>query len=106
MLLTWAASSAASGAARVAGAATEAVGAATGQAAGQAATAIGDPTGYFSDMLLRSDHPAQGDQAAATAIPSRVAPAVVYWPVLLKERSNRRGWADASFHLIFPIINF
>ena len=28
---------------------------------------MGDPTAYFSDMLWRSDHPAQGDQAAATA---------------------------------------
>src|SRR5271168_2242641 len=59
--------SAVSGAARHAGAATEAVGSATGQAAGQAASTMGDPTGYFSDMLWRSDHPAQGDQAAATA---------------------------------------
>ena len=66
-LLAWAAGSAVSGAAHVAGAATEAVGSATGQAAGQAASTMGDPTGYFSDMLLRSDHPAQGDQAAAQA---------------------------------------
>ena len=71
-LLAWAASSAASGAVHVAGAATEAVGAATGQAAGKAASSIGDPTGYFSDMLLRSDHPTQGDQAAATAEAGRI----------------------------------
>ena len=71
-LLAWAASSAVSGAARLAGAATEAVGSAAGQAAGQAASSIGDPTGYFSDMLLRSDHPAQGDQAAATAEAGRI----------------------------------
>ena len=63
-LLGWAASSAVSGAAHVAGAATEAVGSATGQAAGQVASTIGDPTGYFSDLLLRTDHPAQGDQGA------------------------------------------
>ena len=63
-LLAWAASSAVSGAAHVAGAATEAVGSATGQAAGQVASTMGDPTGYFSDMLLRTDHPAQGDQGA------------------------------------------
>ena len=66
-LLAWAAGSAVSGAAHLAGAATEAVSAATGQAAGQAASALGDPTSYFSDMLLRSDHPAQGDPAAAQA---------------------------------------
>jgi hypothetical protein len=77
-LLASAASSAASGAARLAGAATEAVGAATGQAAGQAASAIGDPTGYFSDMLLRSDHPAQGDQAAATAEAGRILTRALY----------------------------
>ncbi len=63
-LLAWAASSAVSGAAHVAGAATEAVGSATGQAAGQVASTMGDPTGYFSDLLLRTDHPAQGDQGA------------------------------------------
>jgi hypothetical protein len=66
-LLAWAASSAASGAARLAGAATGAVGAATGQAGGQAASALGDPTAYFADMLLRSDHPPQGDQGSAKA---------------------------------------
>jgi hypothetical protein len=76
-LLAWAASSAASGAAQVAGAATEAVGAATGQAAGRAASSIGDPTGYFSDMLLRSDHPAQGDQAA-TAEAGRILTRALY----------------------------
>jgi hypothetical protein len=77
-LLASAASSAASGAARLAGAATEAVGAATGQAAGQAVSAIGDPTAYFADMLLRSDHPAQGDQAAATAEAGRILTRALY----------------------------
>jgi hypothetical protein len=77
-LLASAATSAVSGAARLAGAATEAAGAATGQAAGQAASAIGDPTGYFSDMLLRSDHPAQGDQGAATAEAGRILTRALY----------------------------
>jgi hypothetical protein len=77
-LLASAASSAASGAARLAGAATEAAGAATGQAAGQAASSLGDPTGYFSDMLLRSDHPAQGDQAPATAEAGRILTPALY----------------------------
>jgi hypothetical protein len=78
-LLASAASSAASGAARLAGAATEAAGAATGQAAGQAVSAIGDPTAYFTDMLLRSDHPAQGaDQAAATAEAGRILTRALY----------------------------
>jgi hypothetical protein len=77
-LLAWAASSAASGAARLAGAATEAVGSATGQAAGQAASTVGDPTAYFSDMLWRSDHPAQGDQAAATAEAGRIMSRALY----------------------------
>ena len=77
-LLAWAASSAVSGATRLAGAATEAVGAATGQAAGQAASAMGDPTGYFSDMLLRTDHPAQGDQGAAQAEAGRIMTRALY----------------------------
>jgi hypothetical protein len=77
-LLASAASSAASGAARLAGAATEAAGAATGQAAGQAASSLGDPTGYFSDMLLRSDHPAQGDQEPATAEAGRILTRALY----------------------------
>jgi hypothetical protein len=64
-LISFAASSAVSGAARLAGAATEAAGAATGQAASQAASMLGDPTAYFGDMLLRSDHPAQGDAGSA-----------------------------------------
>ena len=71
-LIASAASSAVSGAAHLAGAATQAVGAATGQAAGQAASAMGDPTGYFSDMLWRSDRPPQADQAAATAEGGRI----------------------------------
>ena len=77
-LLAWAASSAASGAARLAGAAAEAAGAVTGQAAGQATSALGDPTAYFTDMLLRSDHPPQGDQAAAQAEAGRILTRALY----------------------------
>jgi hypothetical protein len=77
-LIASAASSAVSGAAHLAGAATQAVGSATGQAAGQAASAMGDPTSYFSDMLWRSDHPAQGDQAAATAEADRIFTRALY----------------------------
>jgi hypothetical protein len=73
-LLASAASSAVSGAAHLAGAATEAVGSGTGQAA----STMGDPTGYFSDMLWRSDHPAQGDQAAATAEGGRIMARALY----------------------------
>jgi hypothetical protein len=62
----------------LAGAATEAVGSATGQAAGQAASTMGDPTAYFSDMLWRSDKPAQGDQAAATAEGGRIMSRALY----------------------------
>lgn len=39
---------------------------------------MGDPTGYFSDMLWRSDHPAQGDQAAATAEGGRILSRALY----------------------------
>jgi hypothetical protein len=77
-LLASAASSAVSGAAKLAGAALEAVGSATGQAAGQAASTMGDPTAYFSDMLWRSDKPAQGDQAAATAEGGRIMSRALY----------------------------
>jgi hypothetical protein len=77
-LLAGAASSVVSGATRLAGAATEAVGSATGQAAGQAASTMRDPTGYFTDMLWRSDHPPQGDQAAATAEASRILSRALY----------------------------
>src|ERR1700722_218171 len=73
-LLASAASSAVSGAARLAGAATEAVGSATGQAV----ATMGDPTAYFSDMLWRSDKPAQGDQAAATAEGGRIMSRALY----------------------------
>jgi hypothetical protein len=73
-VLASAASSAVSGAAHLAGAATEAVGSATGQAA----STMGDPTAYFSDMLWRSDHPAQGDQAAATAEAGRIMSRALY----------------------------
>lgn len=82
VLLAWAASSAASGAVRLAGAATEAVGeaagAATGQAARQAASTVADPTAYFADMLFRSDHPPQGDQAAAQAEAGRILARALY----------------------------
>jgi hypothetical protein len=77
-LIASAASSAVSGVAHLAGAATQAVGSAAGQAAGQAASAMGDPTSYFSDMLWRSDHPAQGDQAAATAEAGRIFTRALY----------------------------
>ena len=39
---------------------------------------MGDPTSYFSDMLWRSDHPAQGDQAAATAEGGRILSRALY----------------------------
>jgi hypothetical protein len=77
-LIASAASSAVSGAARLAGAATEAAGAATGQAASQAASTLGDPTAYFTDMLLRSDHPAQGDAGSAPAEATRILTRAVY----------------------------
>jgi hypothetical protein len=80
-LLASAASSAVSGAAKIAGTATEAVGSATGQAAGaagQAASTMGNPTAYFSDMLWRSDKPAQGDQTAATAEGGRIMSRALY----------------------------
>ena len=77
-LIASAASSAVSGAAHLAGAATEAVGAATGQAANRSAASIGDPTAYFSDMLWRSDHAAQADQAAATAEAGRILTRALY----------------------------
>jgi hypothetical protein len=76
-LIASAASSAVSGAARLAGTATQAVGTVAGQAAGQAAPAMGDPTAYFSDMLWRGDHPAQGDQAA-TAEGGRIMARALY----------------------------
>ena len=77
-LLASAASSAVSGAAKLAGAATEAVGSATGQAAGQAGSTMGDPTAYFSDMLWRSDKPAQGDQSASIAEGGRIMSRALY----------------------------
>ena len=78
VLLAWAASSAVSGAAHLAGAATEVVGEAAGAAAGQAASTIADPTAYFADMLFRSDHPAQGDQAGAQAEAGRILARALY----------------------------
>src|SRR6202453_3895168 len=78
VLLALPAGSALSGAAHLAGAATEAVGSASGQAAGPETSAMGDPSGYFSDMLWRSDHPAQGDQAAATAEGGRILSRALY----------------------------
>ena len=78
VLLAWAASSAVSGAAHLAGAATEVVGQAAGAAAGQAASTVADPTAYFADMLFRSDHPAQGDQAGAQAEAGRILARALY----------------------------
>ena len=78
VLLAWAASSAVSGAAHLAGAATEVVGEAAGAAAGRAASTIADPTAYFADMLFRSDHPAQGDQAGAQAEAGRILARALY----------------------------
>ena len=78
VLLAWAASSAVSGAAHLAGAATEVVGEAAGAAAGQAASTVADPTAYFADMLFRSDHPAQGDQAGAQAEAGRILARALY----------------------------
>jgi hypothetical protein len=73
-LIASAASSAVSGAARLAGVATEAAAA----AAGQATSTLGDPTAYFSDMLLRSDHPSQGDTGAASVEAARILTRAVY----------------------------
>ena len=70
-LLAWAASSAVSGAARLAGTATEA-GAPAAQTTPRAASLIGDPTAYFADMLLRSDHPSQGDQSGVQMEAARI----------------------------------
>ena len=39
---------------------------------------MGDPTAYFSDMLWRSDKPAQGDQTAATAEGGRIMSRALY----------------------------
>jgi hypothetical protein len=66
-LLAWAASSAVSGAAHLAGAAAQATGSATGDGSGgrdEAPSLLGGVIGYFADMLLRSDHPGQGDLAS------------------------------------------
>ena len=102
ILLAWAASSAVSGAAHLAGAATEAVGQAAGAAAGQAASTLADPTAYFADMLFRSDHPAQGDQAGAQAEAGPIlaralytgdlsAPDKTYLAQLVASRTRRNG---------------
>ena len=67
-LLASAASSAVSGAAHVAGAVAQATGSAAGDessARGEAPSLLGGATGYFADMLFRSDHPGQGDHASA-----------------------------------------
>jgi hypothetical protein len=77
-LIASAASSAVSEAARLVSSATEATGAATGQAASQVVSTIGDPTSYFSDMLLRSDHPAQGEGGSASAEAARIMSRAVY----------------------------
>jgi hypothetical protein len=76
-LLTSAASSIASGAAHVGTAAAQGAGSAmagpAAQIAGQAMGGASDPNAYFTDMLLRSDHPAaQGDEAASRAEMGRI----------------------------------
>jgi hypothetical protein len=79
-LLGSAASSVASGVAHLGASAVEAAGAAaSGPAAqvagqlGQAASSEGNPTGYFTDMLLRSDHPdASGNSGASQAEIGRI----------------------------------
>jgi hypothetical protein len=77
-LIASAASSAVTGVAHLAGAAAEAASSATGQAASQIASTIGDPTSYFSDMLLRSDRPAQGDAGSASAEATRIMTRALY----------------------------
>jgi hypothetical protein len=76
-LLTSAASSIASGAAHVGAAAAQGAGSAmagpAAQIAGQAMGRASDPNAYFTDMLLRSDHPAaQGDEVASRAEMGRI----------------------------------
>src|SRR5580658_682992 len=76
-LLGSAASSIASGVAHLGASAVEAAGAAAAgpaaQVAGQAASSEGNPTGYFTDMLLRSDHPdASGNSGASQAEIGRI----------------------------------
>jgi len=76
-LLGSAASSVASGVAHLGASAIEAAGAAAGgpaaQVAGQAASSEGNPTGYFTDLMFRSDHPdASGNSAASHAEIGRI----------------------------------
>ena len=65
-LLALAASTAVNGAGRIAGAAAQVAGAAvTAQgAAPQASSLLADPTAYYSDMVLRTDHTPPSDQTA------------------------------------------
>jgi len=65
-LLALAASTAVNGAGRLAGAAAQVAGSAA--TAGQSSTPISplaDPTAYFSDLVMRSDHPLPADQTGA-----------------------------------------
>jgi hypothetical protein len=76
-LIGSAASSVASGVAHLGASAVEAAGAAAAgpaaQVAGPAASSEGNPTGYFTDMLLRSDHPdASGNSGASQAEIGRI----------------------------------
>ena len=69
-LLGSAASSVASGVAHLGASAVEAAGAAAAgpaaQVAGQAASSEGNPTGYFTDLMFRSDHPDTAGNSAAS----------------------------------------
>jgi len=69
-LLGSAASSVASGVAHLGASAVEAAGGAAAgpaaQIAGQAASSEGNSTGYFTDLLFRSDHPDTGASSAAS----------------------------------------
>jgi hypothetical protein len=75
-LLTSAISSVASGVAKAGSAAIEVAGSAAGSTAqigGSAIAGAGDPTAYFTDMLFRSDHPANpGDGTAQQAEVGRI----------------------------------
>ena len=76
-ILGSAASSVASGVAHLGASAVEAAGAAAAgpaaQVAGQAASSEGNPTGYFTDLMFRSDRPdASGNPAASHAEIGRI----------------------------------
>lgn len=77
-LLALAASSAVNGAGRLAGAAAQIAGAATGASAAvqggspQTSSPLADPTVYFADMVLRTDHPSAGDQTGSESEVRRI----------------------------------